>query len=49
MEYRYNKLPEMGKEHSRKHLVLLTGAGISVESGLTTSGIETFIDRMMTL
>ncbi len=36
MEYRYNKLPEMGKEHSRKHLVVLTGAGISVESGLTT-------------
>ncbi len=36
MEYRYNKLSELGKEHSRKHLVVLTGAGISVESGLTT-------------
>ena len=36
MEYRYNKLPELGNGHSRKHIVVLTGAGISVESGLTT-------------
>ena len=36
MEYRYNKLPELGNEHPRKHIVVLTGAGISVESGLTT-------------
>lgn len=36
MEYRYNKLPELGKDNKRKHLVVLTGAGISVESGLTT-------------
>lgn len=35
MEYRYNKLP-FGKDNKRKHLVVLTGAGISVESGLTT-------------
>ena len=35
MEYRYNKLP-LGKDNKRKHLVVLTGAGISVESGLTT-------------
>lgn len=26
----------MGKDNKRKHLVVLTGAGISVESGLTT-------------
>lgn len=36
MEYRYNELPELGTGQSRKRLVVLTGAGISVESGLTT-------------
>ena len=36
MEYRYNKLPELKKMPLRQHIVVLTGAGISVESGLTT-------------
>lgn len=36
MEYRYNKLPELKMMPLRQHIVVLTGAGISVESGLTT-------------
>lgn len=36
MEYRYYELPELEKMPQRKKIVVLSGAGISVESGLTT-------------
>ena len=36
MEYRYETLPELKTVPLRQHIVVLSGAGISVESGLAT-------------
>lgn len=34
--FKYNHLPEMGQNHKRLHVVVLSGAGVSAESGVTT-------------
>ena len=36
IEYRYERLPELGKLPLRQHIVVLSGAGMSAESGLST-------------
>lgn len=36
IEYRYKTLPKLAKAPLRQHIVVLSGAGISVESGLDT-------------
>ena len=36
IEYRYECLPELGKLPLRQHMVVLSGAGMSAESGLST-------------
>ena len=36
IEYRYERLPELGKLPLRQHIVVLSGAGMSTESGLST-------------
>ena len=36
IEYRYEHLPELEKLPLRQHIVVLSGAGMSAESGLTT-------------
>ena len=36
MAYRYETIPELPKMPLRQHIVVLSGAGISVESGLAT-------------
>ena len=33
MDYRYESLPELERKPARKRTVVLTGAGVSVESG----------------
>lgn len=34
--FKYNHLPEMGQNHHRLHVVVLSGAGVSAESGVPT-------------
>ena len=36
IEYRYERLPELSKLPLRQHIVVLSGAGMSAESGLST-------------
>ena len=42
MNYRYESLPELQVQPRRKHIVVLTGAGISAESGLPTYRSDDF-------
>ena len=36
IEYKYQHLPQLGKLPLRQHIVVLSGAGMSAESGLST-------------
>ena len=40
IEYRYERLPELGKLPLRQHIVVLSGAGMSAESGFIDKVIE---------
>ena len=40
MAYRYETIPELPKMPLRQHIVVLSGAGISVESGLATFRVD---------
>lgn len=42
MDYRYECLPELESNQTRKRIVVLTGAGVSVESGLPTYRSDDF-------
>ena len=42
MDYRYECLPELESNQARKRIVVLTGAGVSVESGLPTYRSDDF-------
>ena len=42
MDYRYESLPELDVHPKRKRIVVLTGAGISAESGLPTYRSDDF-------
>ncbi|MBR5199082.1 MAG: hypothetical protein IKW20_04565 [Bacteroidales bacterium] len=42
MDYRYECLPELESKQARKRIVVLTGAGVSVESGLPTYRSDDF-------